>query len=249
MGITKENIRQLINLQGHDLVLDKLRSGIDLIPKEIAVLRQGLDGAKAKLAGAKAAILTWEKKKKEKELEFAAKDEAIRKHSMELNQVKTNDAFKALQHEIEQARVAGGAIETEILECMEGIDAGRAEEKVAAAELKASEADAQVHIGALEKELAELQGKFSEQKSVREAAAAQVPAEMLRLYDHARGRGKADVIVPADGGSCSACRINLAPQMIVELAKAKSLVVCESCQRILYKPEPAVKPEPADKPA
>ena len=29
--------------------------------------------------------------------------------------------------------------------------------------------------------------------------------------------------------------------MIVEVAKAKALVACESCQRILYKPEPAAK--------
>ncbi|MDD5628131.1 MAG: C4-type zinc ribbon domain-containing protein, partial [Elusimicrobia bacterium] len=90
------------------------------------------------------------------------------------------------------------------------------------------------------KELAELKAKFDGQKAVRDEAAALVPADMMRIYSHARMRGKTDAIVPVDGGNCSACRINLAPQMIIEVTKAKALVTCESCQRILYKPEPAL---------
>src|SRR3989339_133081 len=172
MAITKETIQRLVAVQQQDSVLDGLQKESDRIPREIADLQAGLDGAKAKLAEAKAKVVGFEKKKKEKELELASKEEAIRKHSMELNQVKTNDAFKALQHQIDDAKAAGSQIETDILEVMEGIDAGKKEE----------------------------------------GAAAGTP-----------------------------CRISLAPQMIVEVTKAKALVVCESCQRILYKPEPAAK--------
>ena len=239
MAITKETIRCLVAVQQQDSVLDGLQKEIDRVPREIADLQAGLEGAKAKLAGAKAKIVGFEKKKKEKELELASKEEAIRKHSMELNQVKTNDAFKALQHEIDGAKAAGSQIETDILEVMEGIDAGKKEEGAATAELKAAEDKAKGQIGVLEKELAEVKAKFDEQKKVRDEAASVVPADMMRIYEHARMRGKLDAIVPVEGGNCSACRISLAPQMIVEVTKAKGLVVCESCQRILYKPEPA----------
>jgi len=241
MGITKDTIQRLVAVQQQDAIIDGLQKEMDRVPREIAALQAGLETAKAKQAEAKARIIGCEKKKKEKELELAAKEEAIRKHTTELNQVKTNDAFKALQHEIEQAKAAGSQIETEILEVMEGIDSGRREEKSAAAELKAAEDKAKNEIGNLEKELAELKAKHDAQKSVRDAAAASVPPDMMRIYSHARMRGKLDAIVPVDGGNCSACRINLAPQMIIEVAKAKTLVFCESCQRILYKPEPAVK--------
>jgi len=242
MGISKETLQQLVMLQENDSVLDKLQAEIDRIPKQIAALRDGLTGAKAKLADCKAKTMDLEKKKKEKELELAGKEEAVRKHSMELNQVKTNDAFKALQTEIDQCKAAGGQIETEILETMEGIDASRRQEKAAAAELKVVEDQANSEIKVLEGQSAELKAKFDAKKVVRDQAETLVPADMLRLYNHARSRGKPDVIVPVDGGNCSACRINLAPQMIIEVAKAKTLVVCESCQRILFKPEPVAKP-------
>ncbi|MFA6003904.1 MAG: C4-type zinc ribbon domain-containing protein [Elusimicrobiota bacterium] len=241
MAFAKENIRQLITLQENDSVLDKLLQGMGRIPIEIAALRQGAAAAKAKLEEVKARALTWEKKKKEKELELASKEEAARKHSLELNQVKTNEAFKALQQEIEQAKRAGGAIETEILEAMEGIDAARKEEKVAAAEFKTVESRIAGEVAALEKELADLQAKLDAQKAGREQAAAGIPADMMRVYEHARMRGKLDAIVPIESGNCSACRISLAPQVVIEVTKAKALVVCESCQRILYKPETAAK--------
>ncbi|MBI5240770.1 MAG: hypothetical protein HY926_09885 [Elusimicrobia bacterium] len=241
MAINKETIQRLVAVQQQDAVLDGLQKEIDRIPREIAALQAGLESAKARVAEAKAKTMGFEKKKKEKELELASKEEAIRKHTMELNQVKTNDAFKALQHQIDEAKAAGSQIETEILETMEGIDRGRQEEKAAAAELKAAEDKAKGEISVLEKQLAEVKAKFDGQKEVRDEAASVVPSDMLRIYDHARKRGKPDAIVPVDGGNCSACRINLAPQMIVEVTKAKALVVCESCQRILYKPEPAAK--------
>jgi predicted nucleic acid-binding Zn-ribbon protein len=244
MAINKETIQRLVAVQEQDAVLDGLRNEMERIPREIAALQAGLESAKAKLAEAKARIIGCEKQKKEKELELAAKEEAIRKHTMELNQVKTNDAFKALQHEIEQAKAAGSQIETEILEVMEGIDVVRKEEKVAAAELKTAEDKAKSGIGVLEQERAELKAKHDARKSVRDESAALMPPDMMRVYDHARMRGKTDAIVPVDGGNCSACRINLAPQMIVEVTKAKVLVICESCQRILYKPEPAAKTAP-----
>jgi len=241
MAVTKESIQRLVAVQEHDAALDLLQKDMDRVPREIASLRTGLESAQNRLKAAKNATLGFEKNKKEKELELAAKEEAIRKHGMELNQVKTNEAFKALQNEIDQDKTATSQIETGILEAMEGIDASRREEKVAASEFKAAEDKAQAEIGVWEKRLAELKSKFDASKAVRDEAAAQVPPEMLRIYNHARMRGKNDAIVPVDGGNCSACRINLAPQMIVEVTKAKSMVVCESCQRILYKPEPAAK--------
>jgi predicted nucleic acid-binding Zn-ribbon protein len=59
----------------------------------------------------------------------------------------------------------------------------------------------------------------------------------MRIYNHVRSRGKLNAVVPIENGNCSACRISLAPQVIVEATKAKALVACESCQRIIYRPE------------
>jgi predicted nucleic acid-binding Zn-ribbon protein len=240
MALSKENLSQLIALQERDSALDKQKAEIDRIPVEAAALRAELEKEKARMAEAKTLAISLEKKKKEKELELAQKEEAVRKHGTELNQVKTNDAFKALQHEIEQAKAQGSQIETEILEIMETLDARRRDDKALAAEVAAAEKRISAALAALDARLAELKGLFEAAKAERDQAAAPVPTEAMRIYDHVRSRGKLDAIVAIDGTRCSACNITLAPQVIVEATKAKALVACESCQRILYRREAPV---------
>ncbi|MBI5629326.1 MAG: hypothetical protein HY921_00375 [Elusimicrobia bacterium] len=237
MALTKEDLTLLIALQERDGALDKLKSQMEAVPRETGLLRERLDGEKGALSQAKARLQGLEKKKKEKELELFQKEEAVRKHSMELNQVKTNDAFKALQLEIEQARSEGGDIETEILQIMEDLDVCRKEEKSLQSEFGHKEKEFNAQIAVLEARFTEVKGRFDAAKAQRDQLAVPLPAEMLRVYEHIRSRGKPDAVVPIEGELCSACRISLAPQVIVEAIKAKQLVTCENCLRILYRPQ------------
>ena len=240
MALTKENLAQLIALQKQDGGLDKLQKEMDTIPAEIEGLRAGLEKDKAAVASAKSQTMTLEKLKKTKELDVAAKEEAAKKHGGELNQVKTNEAFKALQHEIERAKADASDIETQILEIMDQLDASRKAEKAAAAVLKVSEDEVKAEVSHRESQLAEVKARFEAAKVLRDQKAAPVPAEAMKVYNHVRSRGKLDAVVPIDATTCSACRVILAPQVIVEATKAKALVTCESCQRILYKAETTV---------
>lgn len=241
MALSKENLQQLIALQQQDAALDKIKSAIDKIPVMIARLNEQLAADKVRAGEAKNKTISLEKRKKDKELELAQKEEAAKKHGAELNQVKTNEAFRALQTEIERAKAAASQIETEILEIMEQLDGSKKDEKIAQASFQAEEKKFQAEIALMEGKLAEQKTLFDGEKTKRDEAAAPIPADAMKIYNHIRSRGKLDAIVPIDSSnSCSACRIQLAPQVIVEATKAKNLVSCESCQRILYRPEALV---------
>jgi predicted nucleic acid-binding Zn-ribbon protein len=237
MPLSKENLQQLIALQEKDGELDKVKAVLDKIPVMVANLKAQLESEKAKAGEVKNRVLTLEKKKKEKELELAQKEEAAKKHGAELNTVKTNEAFKALQTEIGFAKQAASEIETEILTVMEQIDAAKKEEKAKLAELSTEQKTFEAEIAGHEKRLAEQQAAFDASKAGRDAATAGIPADAIKIYEHVRKRGKLNAVVPIDGTMCSACRIELAPMVIVEATKAKALVTCESCQRIIYRRE------------
>ena len=196
-----------------------------------------LENEKRHMNEAKAKILELEKKKKSKELDAAAQEEAARKHSGQLNDLKSNDAYKAMQAEIEKEKAKAGDIETEILQVMEDLDAAKAVEKAATAEFKKTEEFSKKDLEKLEAEMSHAKGRFETSKTERDATAAAVgPAEM-KVYNHIRSRGKPDAVVPIVGGHCGSCQITLTPGLSLEVAKLKTLVTCESCQRILYKPE------------
>lgn len=237
MPISKDALRALVALQEKDKVLDLIQKEIDAVPPRIAAAKADLESEKRHMDAAKAKIVELEKKKKSKELDVAAKEEAARKHQAQLNELKSNDAYKAMQGEIEKEKAAASDLETEILQIMEDIDKARAEEKQAVAEFKKTEEFARKDLEKLEAELSHAKGRFETAKSEREQSAAPVPADMLKIYNHVRSRGKPDAIVPVVDAHCGSCQINLAPSVIVELTKLKNLVTCESCQRILFKPD------------
>lgn len=237
MPLTKEALRALVALQEKDKALDEIQKDIDAVPPKISAVKADLEGEKRHMEAAKAKIIELEKAKKAKELDVASKEESARKRAGQLNEVKSNDAYKALQAEIEKDKADAGNLETDILQIMEDVDKARAEEKAATAEFKKTEDFAKKDLEKLEAELSHAKGRHAAAKAERDAAAAPVPADVLKVYEHIRSRGKPDAAVPVVDGHCGSCQINLAPSMIGEVTKMKSLVTCESCQRILYKPE------------
>jgi uncharacterized protein len=232
-------MRALVALQDKDKVLDAIQKEIDAVPPRIAAVQADLANEKKRMDAAKAKTLELEKKKKTKELDVASKEEAARKHTGQLNELKSNDAYKAMQAEIEKEKAAAGDIETEILQIMDEIDKSKAEEKVLAAELKNIEDFSKNDLAKLEAELSHAKGRYAEAKAARDAAAEPVPADLMKVFNHIRSRGKPDAVVPVVDGHCGSCQMTLTPAMIAEVTKLKSLATCESCQRILYKPEQA----------
>lgn len=230
-------MRALVALQEKDKVLDAIQKDIDAVPPRIAAVQADLANEKKRMDAAKAKTVELEKKKKTKELDVASKEEAARKHTAQLNELKSNDAYKAMQAEIDKEKAAAGDIETEILQIMEDIDKSKAEEKTLAAELKKIEDFSKTDLAKLEAELSHAKGRFAEAKAVRDAAAEPVPADIMKVFNHIRSRGKPDAVVPIVDGHCGSCQMTLSPAMIAEVTKLKSLATCESCQRILYKPE------------
>lgn len=237
MALTKEALQALVALQQKDKHLDAIQHEIDAVPPRIAALQADLEGEKKHMNDAKAKIMDLEKKKKSKEFDVAAQIEAARKHAGQLNDLKSNDAYKAMQSEIEKEKAKADDIETEILQIMEELDAAKAEEKAATAEFKKTEEFSKKDLEKLEAELSHAKGRFETAKVERDATAAAVGASELKVYNHIRSRGKPDAVVPIVAGHCGSCQITLTPGLTLEVAKLKSLVTCESCQRILYKPE------------
>ncbi|MBI4423638.1 MAG: hypothetical protein HY554_07925 [Elusimicrobia bacterium] len=246
MPLTKESTRQLVRLQEQDKILDAIQADIDRIPKAIGEIRARIDGRKARLNDVKGRQSATQLKRKEKEAQMAAKEADIKKHGQELNQVKTNDAFRALQNQIDGGKTAVSDLETEILTLMEELDALAREEKAVAAEIKGEDSHDLEEIQAFEKDKAALEAKAAAQKQARDALVPGIPEDVLKHYEHLRKRKQGVALAPVLKNICGACRIMLPPQVIVEVTKATAISTCESCYRILYLPEAARAGQPAE---
>lgn len=225
-------IEHLITLQRTDREIQRLRLEIAELPKRVASIEAKVAGTKATLEKARASVKTDEAARRKYETAITDLRQKISKYRDQSLEVKANDQYKALLHEIQFAETEIAANEDKILELMVNAEVREKEVKAAEAELKEETAEiekekkiAHDRTAADEKELAEWMAK-------RDAARSAADQDMLRHYDRVqkfRGSGLAEVLEQR----CSGCQVALRPQTYNEVRGGK-LIYCDSCQRILY---------------
>lgn len=209
---------------------------IDAVPRILASRSRGSKDAEAYLKGAEVKHRGFKAHLKSLELDLAAREAALSKANVNLMSAKSNQEYSLLIAEIARKREDKSLVETSILEQYEVIKQGEGmvadcKRRLQEALAEYSEFEARAHT-----DMAEHQMDMTALDVRREALRRGIDAEALKLYDRAYGaHGKA--IVPAEGKTCQGCFSILTPNDNNRLLSGRQIVLCRSCQRILYMPE------------
>src|SRR5438874_2276908 len=130
------NLKQLIRLQTIDSSIQELRTRIDRFPGLSKALDEKLKSAQTGLQAAKDKIKNNQGNRKKLETDITTIEGKISKYRDQMMSVKTNDEYRALQHEIEHAQNAIRKIEDDILTLMVEGETGQVDIKTAEARLK-----------------------------------------------------------------------------------------------------------------
>jgi hypothetical protein len=226
-------VQKLIELQQADREILRLKEEIAALPKKVAVIEAKLAGTKAVLENAKAAVKADDAARRKHEQAILDEQGKISKFRDQSLAVKTNEQYKALLHEIQFAEQDIRAHEDKILELMVNAETREKEVKAAEAELKEETADIEKEKAEARQRTAEDETLLAEWTAKREQARAGVDEALLRQYDRVakyRGSGLSEV----RDHKCLACQVMLRPQTYNEVRSGTSVVVCDSCQRVLY---------------
>jgi uncharacterized protein len=82
--------------------------------------------------------------------------------------------------------------------------------------------------------LMNLEEREATHRKGREEQAAGVDEANLKAYERIYEKFPMGAVQPVKGGTCSGCHIQVAPQILVQIAKGDALVRCRGCGRILY---------------
>jgi predicted nucleic acid-binding Zn-ribbon protein len=237
------DIDKLLELQMADKEIRRLREEVAALPRRTAVIEQKLAGTRAQLEKARAAAKADETNRKSFEANIKDLQGKISKYRDQSLDVKTNEQYKALQHEIQFAEQEIRLNEDRILDVMVNVDARDKQVKAAEADLKAETAAIEKEKEEARKVTAEDEKKLAEWNSKRDGLRQGVSEDVLRQYDRVakfRGTGLAEV----RDQKCMGCQVKLRPQTYNEVRNGERVMACESCQRIYYfNPANEVKPE------
>ena len=228
-------IEQVTRLQSLDMKIAELEREVATLPKHIAQIEKALDSHVRRLEADRAALAANQKERKQLEDDVKVENQKISKLRDQMLGAKTNEQYRAFQHEITFCETAIRKAEDRTLDLMtesEPLDGAVKKAEVALKEEKqqvdAEKAKARERTATDQKQLDEL-------KTERQQLVASLGKPAYSAYERIRKKWRGgSAVAEAIEGRCSACQILLRPQFYQELRHAQSMMFCESCGRILY---------------
>src|ERR1044071_2243487 len=228
------DLKLVIRLQEIDNRLADLAREIATLPKHIAEIEKRLISHERKLEADRAALAANQKERKKCERDIQIQEQKISKLKDQTLQAKTNEQYRAFQTEIEFCQKEIRKSEDRILELMGESEPLDKNVKAAETALKGEKAEVESEkTVARERTAIDEQGS-AELQTERAAIVAQVTPAAYQRYERARKARRGVGVAEAIDGRCSANNMVIRLQFFQDLKKSDQIMVCESCQRILY---------------
>jgi uncharacterized protein len=234
-----EDLKPLIELHYLDQKIAALNSKISAMPVEIDELNRKLDTHQRNVKEKQDLIAENQKKRRELEGDLALIETKRTRYKEQLDAVKTNKEYTALQHEIEQVGQAIRQIEDQILTRMEEAEQLKTKSEEAQKAKSAEEKIIQGERKVLEDEVARLQKEMDQFKSQRQGWIDQILPPTMLIYERTAQARRGIAMAEARDAMCSECHVRIRPQLFQEIRRNDSIITCESCSRILFYKTPA----------
>ena len=237
-------IDSLLKLQKQHTCLFNLREKARTANVAVTVRQQQVADAMADLESLNTARMTAQVTADAKELEVKSLQGKIEKYRGQLNLVKTNKEYKAIQNEIQFAGIELRRFEDQELAAMDELE--QIAQRVAEATDALARAEQQLQ-AATEKVAAQtdaIQADIRKAERDRADIADQLPADALDMFDRVAAKHQDGAMAPLvrdeEGTSdlsysCGGCFMQLTQNVYVRLlGDREELITCRNCSRILY---------------
>ncbi len=229
-----EKLKALWNLQQIDSQLDEIQILKGELPMEVSDLEDEIAGLDTRIKKLKAVLKENEQEISKMQATAKDADANIKKYQKQLDEVRNDREFKALQSEIDLAKLDIQLSEKKVREAKASLDTKKDGLAVAEAKLEAKQKE-------LDAKKVELQGiiEKTEQEENRlrtqsEKARKGIEERLLKAYDKTRRTYRNGLsVVTVERNSCGGCFNNVPPQIQLEIGLHKKIIACEHCGRIL----------------
>ncbi len=243
----KEILKELLELQDVDTRLNAVRARLATFPKRLAELQVRVDASRGALNQSKESHSSTLKDRKRYELDVEQWKEKVRKYKDQAYQVKTNEAYKVLQHEVEMAEAEIAKAEDRLLEQMVSGEQYDGQVKAAEKTFKQIEERVGAERAEVEAEKSVAQKELAELEAERAKVVKAIPEDLLDHYQRIAKKHGGIAVAEVRGEACSACGARIRPHVfqILRREDTSDLYHCELCTRILYYVEPPAEAQAA----
>ena len=230
----EEKLQNLYELQRIDTEIDKIKTLRGELPLEVQDLEDEIAGLETRIENLKVELGELDKTSSTRKMDIKKAEEAIKKYSEQLDNVRNNREYDALSKEIEfqkleielqQKRIREAQKAKAEKEALMEESKKRYEDKVS--DLEAKKGELNDIINETHKDEESLQTKSEE-------LAATIDERLLTAYRRIRSNARNGLaVVTVDRDACGGCFNKIPPQRQLDIRSRKKIIVCEYCGRIL----------------
>ena len=230
----EEKLQNLYELQRIDTEIDKIQTLRGELPLEVQDLEDEIAGLETRIENLKVELGELDKTASTRKMDIKKAEEAIKKYSEQLDNVRNNREYDALSKEIEFQKLEIELQEKRIREAQKA----KAEKEALMEESKKRYADKVSDLEAKKGELNDIINETHKDEeslqSKSEELAATIDERLLTAYRRIRSNARNGLaVVTVDRDACGGCFNKIPPQRQLDIRSRKKIIVCEYCGRIL----------------
>jgi len=224
----------LLALQSRDLELRKALLSLQSFPVEREQVEKEVAAEKQDLADARMSVKEAEVRREEMEADTEVASDKIRKLKNQQLEVRKNDEYEALTHEIEALEKKIDEIEEEELTLLDEIEEQKKSLAVKEAEVAKNLEKCDSVLGKIEADEDLFRARLSGMEQEVESRRAEVDPDLLSKYDSLWKQIKRPpVVVPLEDQKCGGCHLRVSNEIDAAVQAFKP-VYCDSCGRLLF---------------
>jgi len=228
-------LANVLKLQEADMLRQLLETQLKQAPLELVALEKRVAEEKAALDARRKALQELEVQRKDIDNRLKSAEAQVLKFRTQQAEVRKNDEYQALTHQIESAEAEVSALETEEIQQMIKIDEAGALLRTAEAECKRRLAELAGQVAHVRETEAQCRTNLAAQAGTVETAAEAVPAVWRRAYETAKSRAKRPpYVAPIEDHRCGGCHLRMSNEVAEAARHGGKPIACDNCGRVVY---------------
>jgi hypothetical protein len=233
-------LSHLISLQDVDVDIKRLTEEIVSLPARSEALERQFAESFREYLGVKQELDDAQASRRRLEGELEQEQQKHQKFKNDLMKATNEREYTTAVREIDVARKAISALETEVLKLMERAEKLEAQVAERAPEMESRRVEIDGQLKEWGASAEESRRRLDVLKAERATKMKALGTEARATYERLSRMRSGFALAEARDYKCMACRMTIRPQVFSDIRRGDSIITCESCGRILYfKREPA----------
>ena len=230
-----QQIEKLLIVQDRDIALQRIQKELARIPQERLAIEKLIENETKNIEAASYALKQKEVERHELDTEVKVKEGAINRFRNQQLEVKKNDEYRALTHQIEQSEQEIGQLEEREIELMLEIDTTREAFEVEKATIDQRIVEQNKQIVLLQEREEHLKGSISEAEAAVEEARSAVEETYIDNYYRVKKLCKRPPYVARiEAHKCGGCHLRVSNEVSSAAHSHGEPSYCDQCARMVY---------------